>query len=158
MDESPFADDLREFLRLLATHEVSFMLIGGYAVALHGFPRATADVDLWIEPTAGNVDRVRRALEAFGFRPSDDDVESLCTPGRILRMGYPPARIELMTAPAGVEFGPCLGRAVPRQLLGVDVLTISLDDLIANKRATGRAKDAIDAVELERIRRRLHGQ
>ena len=67
-------------------------------------------------------------------------------------------RREQQPDPGGVEFGPCLGRAVPRQLLGVDVLTISLDDLIAHKRATGRAKDAIDAVELERIRRRLHGQ
>lgn len=157
MDETPFADDLREFLSLLATNEVAFMLVGGFAVALHGHPRATADVDLWIDSSEANVARIARALEAFGFRPTAADLQCLRSPGKILRMGYPPARIELLTTPAGVEFEPCRTRAVDKTLFGVEVPTISLDDLIVNKRATGRAKDALDADELERIRRGRRG-
>jgi predicted nucleotidyltransferase len=157
MDETPFADDLREFLSLLATNEVAFMLVGGFAVALHGHPRATADVDLWIDSSEANVARIARALEAFGFRPTATDLQCLRSPGKILRMGYPPARIELLTTPAGVEFEPCRARAVGKSLFGVEVPTISLDDLIVNKRATGRAKDALDADELERIRRGRRG-
>jgi len=69
MEPTPFADDLREFLRSLGRHEVEYLLVGGYAVTLHGFPRNTADLDIWIRPTPGNADRVIAALEAFGFAP-----------------------------------------------------------------------------------------
>jgi hypothetical protein len=152
MDERPLTDDLHEFLKSLTRNDVAFMLVGGYAVALHGFPRATADMDIWIDTDPANVERVLSALRDFGFAPDADAASALRTPGKVLRMGYPPARIELLTAPAGVEFGACMGRAEIHEALGVRVPTIGLDDLIANKRAAGRPKDLIDASELERIR------
>jgi len=152
MDGTPWSDDWREFLRLLTANDVEFLLIGGYAVALHGYPRATADLDLWVDVAPRNLERVLRALREFGFDPGPDAASALATPGKILRMGYPPSRIELLTGPAGVEFDACRKRAVPRELLGMSVPTISLDDLIANKRATGRPRDLVDAAELERIR------
>jgi hypothetical protein len=156
LDELPSSDDLREFLKSLTEREVAFLLIGGFAVALHGYPRATADFDLWVESSAANGERVLAALRDFGFMPTDDAARALVTPGKILRMGYPPTRIELLTAPAGVEFGPCRSRAVMKDLFGVAVPVIGLDDLIANKRAAGRPKDLIDVAELERIRSRLN--
>lgn len=154
MDELPSSDDLRGFLKSLTEHEVSFLVLGGYAVALHGYPRATADFDLWIKSSPANAERVLAALRDFGFTPTEEAAQALLTPGKILRMGYPPTRIELLTAPAGVEFGPCRARAVMKDLFGVAVPVIGLDDLIANKRAAGRPKDLIDAAELERIRDR----
>ena len=116
MDEQPSSDDLREFLRLLTKHRVDFMLVGGFAVALHGFPRATADFDLWIDTTLANTERVLSALRDFGFAPNDETAHALATPGKILRMGYPPSRIELLTAPAGVLFAPCRVRAVMKDV------------------------------------------
>jgi predicted nucleotidyltransferase len=155
LDELPSSDDLREFLKSLTAREVSFLVLGGYAVALHGYPRATADFDPWVDSSAINADRVLAALRDFGFTPTEEAAQALRTPGKVLRMGYPPTRIELLTAPAGVEFGPCRARAVTKDLFGVAVPVIGLDDLIANKRAAGRPKDLIDAAELERIRSRL---
>lgn len=152
MDEQPSSDDLREFLKSLTAHEVEYLLIGGFAVALHGYPRATADLDLWIGVSPANVERVLAALRDFGFDPTEEAARALATPGKILRMGYPPIRIELITAPAGVKFGPCQMRAARKDVFGVAVPVISLDDLITNKRAAGRPKDLIDAAELERIR------
>jgi predicted nucleotidyltransferase len=157
MDERPWTDDLREFLRSLTAREVDYLLVGGYAVALHGFPRATADLDLWLETSPANVERTLAALRDFGFAPGPDAAQALATPGKILRLGYPPVRIELLTAPAGVDFLPCRSRAVPKEFLGLEVPTISLDDLIANKRAAGRPKDLVDVAELERIRRESRG-
>jgi predicted nucleotidyltransferase len=155
LDELPSSDDLREFLKSLTEREVSYLLIGGYAVALHGYPRATVDFDLWVDPSAANAERVLAALRDFGFAPTEEAARALVTPGKILRMGYPPMRIELLTAPAGVEFGTCRPRAVMKEVFGVAVPVIGLDDLIANKRAAGRPKDLLDIAELERIRERL---
>jgi hypothetical protein len=154
MDPTPFADDLREFLRSLGRHEVEYLLVGGYAVSLHGFPRNTADLDVWIRPVPANADRVMAALRGFGFAPGPAEREALLTPGRILRLGYPPVRIELLTAPSGVEFVSCRSRAVILPIDGTEIPVLSLDDLIANKRAAGRPKDLIDALELERLRGR----
>jgi predicted nucleotidyltransferase len=154
MELMRFAEDLREFLRSLGRNEVEYLLIGGYAVSLHGFPRTTGDLDLWIRPTAANIERVLGALRQFGFQPGESERKALGTPGSILRLGYPPVRIELLNAPSGVEFAACRDRAVTMQIGGVSVPVLSLDDLVANKRAAGRPKDLIDAMELERIRDR----
>jgi hypothetical protein len=94
------------------------------------------------------------ALRGFGFAPGPAEREALLTPGRILRLGYPPVRIELLTAPSGVEFVSCRSRAVILPIDGTEIPVLSLDDLIANKRAAGRPKDLIDALELERLRGR----
>jgi predicted nucleotidyltransferase len=152
MDEQPFADDLREFLRLLTKHKVEHLLIGGYAVSLHGFPRNTGDMDVWVNPSVANAAAIRVALEEFGFATTAETLIALQTPGSILRMGYPPLRIELLTAPSGVAFDECLRRSELMQLGNHAVQTIGLDDLIVNKRAAGRPKDLIDALELERLR------
>jgi hypothetical protein len=86
LDELPSSDDLREFLKSLTEHEVSFLLLGGYAVALHGYPRATADFDLWVESSAANAERVLAALRDFGFTPNEEAARALVTPGKVLRI------------------------------------------------------------------------
>jgi len=154
MDAPPFAGDLLEFLRLMTSAEAEFLLIGGYAVGAHGFPRNTGDMDLWVNPTAANAARVESVLRDFGFTVDDATRQSLTTPGKVIRMGYPPARIELLTAPTGVEFDLCRARSDVIDSGGCSIPVISLQDLLANKRAAGRPRDLIDVAELERIQGR----
>lgn len=151
MGEMRFGDDWSEFLRSLGRNRVEYLLVGGLAVAFHGFPRHTGDLDVWVRCTPGNAARALEALREFGFDPTDATLAALTTPGRILRMGYPPLRIELLTSPSGVEFETCSARADTIDLDGQAVPVIALPDLIANKRAAARPKDLIDVQELERI-------
>ena len=144
MDTPLLTDDFKEFLRLLNANRVEYLLVGGYAVGLHGYPRATIDIDLWVRATSGNADRVMRALRAFGFDLPTLEPRLFIDPRSIVRLGTPPFRIELMTSIDGVEFEGCAGRAVTFDLGGVSVPVISLTDLKANKRAAGRHKDLAD--------------
>lgn len=152
MAEMQFADDLREFLKSLACADAEFIVVGGYAVGFHGFPRNTGDLDIWVNPTAENSLRVAAALESFGFPVDDACRRALVSQNAIIRMGYPPARIELLTGPTGIAFSACMRNAVIATIGGCAVRVLGLDDLIANKRAAGRPRDLIDVAELERLR------
>ncbi len=96
--------DFKEFLKLLSAHQIKYLLIGGYAVGYHGYPRATADMDIWIAMSSENAGKVVTALKQFGFNVPDLAVEMFLKPNQIIRMGVPPVRIEILTTISGVSF------------------------------------------------------
>jgi hypothetical protein len=148
MDAPLLTDDFREFLRLLDARRVEYLLIGGYAVALHGYPRATVDLDIWVRLDPDNAARIVTALRDFGFDSPLLEERLFLQPDQIVRFGVPPFRIELLTSIAGVDFGPCRGRAEILEVDGLTVPVISLADLKINKRAAGRHKDLADLEHL----------
>ena len=140
--------DFKEFLKLLNSHRVEYLLIGGYAVGYHGYPRPTGDMDVWIAVKPDNAARVARALTDFGFSPEDVPTSLFMEPGRITRMGVPPLRLEIITGISGVKFEECFARRVTAAIDGVEVDLIALDDLRTNKKASGRHKDLNDLEQL----------
>lgn len=144
MDAPLLTDDFKEFLRLLNANRVDYLLVGGYAVGLHGYPRATVDLDLWVRPTPVNAERVLQSLREFGFELPALEPTLFIDSRSVVRFGVPPFRIEVMTSIDGVEYDACRGRAVEFDLDGVAVPVISLADLKINKRAAGRHKDLAD--------------
>jgi hypothetical protein len=145
----PLPPDFSEFLRLLNEHEVKYLLVGGYAVGYHGYVRATADLDLWIQRDRRNAERVVKALQDFGFGVSNLDPDLFLTEERIVRMGMPPMRIEILTSISGVEFGECYRSRIVESWDDVIVNIIDLEKLKENKRASGRLKDLSDLEHLE---------
>jgi len=141
-----------EILSALSDAGADFMVVGGWAVAAHGYPRYTGDFDIWIRPESGNAERVYAALAAFGAPLGDLSREELAVPGLVFQMGLPPQRIDIINELEGIEFEHAWARRVTITLGGLAVPVIGRDDLIANKRATARPKDLADAAELERIR------
>jgi hypothetical protein len=123
-------------------------LIGGYAVGFHGHVRATADMDVWVERSPENAARVVRALREFGFASANPSPEFFVQKRKVARMGVPPMRIEVLTSISGVEFAECYSRKCSAVIDGVDVQVIGLEDLRANKKASGRTKDLADFEEL----------
>jgi hypothetical protein len=148
MDAPLLTDDFKEFLRLLNANRVDYLLVGGYAVGLHGYPRATVDLDVWVRATGDNAERVLRALREFGFDLPELEPTLFTDPRSIVRFGVPPFRIEVMTSIDGVEFEGCRAQAVEFDLDDVRVPVISLADLKINKRAAGRHKDLADLENL----------
>ena len=140
--------DFKEFLKLLNDHRVEYLLIGGYAVGYHGYPRATNDLDIWIALHPDNAGRVVTVLKEFGFYMPEVTTDLFLQESRIVRMGVPPMRIEILTGISGVEFHECFSRRVLERIGGIDVPLISLTDLKANKKAAGRHKDLDDLEHL----------
>lgn len=140
--------DFKEFLRLLNFHEVQYLLIGGYAVGFHGYPRATADLDIWVERDPQNAGKAVRAIRQFGFDVPELKPELFEKKDKIIRMGNPPVRIEVMTSVSGVEFKECHAHKITAMIDGVSVNIIGYDDLIKNKNASGRLKDQADIEQL----------
>jgi len=136
--------DFKDFLRLLSKHEARYLVVGGYAVALHGFSRYTGDMDVWIDATEENANRIVNALTDFGFDASDLDSRIFATPDQIIRFGAEPIRIEILTGISGVEFEECFPGRVTQNMDGLEVPFISLQNLRANKKAAGRPKDLLD--------------
>lgn len=144
MDAPLLTADFKEFLSVLNAHRVDYLLVGGYAVGIHGYPRATVDLDVWVHATPENAVRVLAAVREFGFDTPALNPALFSDPQSIVRFGVPPFRIEVMTSIDGVEFEPCRARALSCDLDGVTVPVISLADLKINKRAAGRHKDLAD--------------
>ncbi|MCJ7546793.1 MAG: hypothetical protein MUP30_08215 [Deltaproteobacteria bacterium] len=140
--------DFKEFLRLLADHRVEYLLVGGYAVGYHGYPRATADMDIWIAVNPQNAHKLVAALKDFGFDTSELSPELFLQEGQIVRMGVQPMRIEIMTSATGVKFDECYKTRVVDELDGVTTNIIDLDHLKINKNALGRYKDLADVENL----------
>ena len=136
--------DFSEFLRLLNAHRVDYLIVGGYAVAFHGHPRATADIDIWVPMREDTAQQLVTVLRAFGFDVPQLSTELFLRPDQVIRLGTPPLRIELLTTIAGVDFDACDARAVHTTFDGVPVRVIALDDLKTNKRAAGRHQDLAD--------------
>jgi hypothetical protein len=140
--------DFKEFLQLLSAHQVEYLLIVGYAVAYHGYPRATADMDIWIALHPQNAEKVVAALKAFGFDLPELSTALFLKEGQIIRMGVPPLRIEIATSISGVHFEECYAARVIDILDEVEVNLISLAHLKVNKKAAGRYKDLNDLENL----------
>jgi hypothetical protein len=148
MATSSLPRDFREFLRLLNQKSVEYLLVGGYAVAFHGFPRPTGDLDVWVSIHPDNIDKVLEVLREFGFGGGDLSPHLFEKPGAIIRMGVPPVRIEIQTRISGVAFSECYQHRVVGDLDGELVNLINLEHLKRNKRAAGRLKDLADLENL----------
>jgi predicted nucleotidyltransferase len=141
--------DFREFLRLLSEKNVKYLIVGGYAVGYHGYPRSTGDMDVWVDSTEENADRLVQALKAFGFDVPKLDSDLFVDPDRVVRMGHPPLRIEILTSVTGVSFEECYSSRVEEELEdGTPIHFIGLEKLKENKRASGRHKDLDDLENL----------
>jgi len=140
--------DFRDFLRLLNSHRVEYLLVGGYAVCYHGYYRTTGDMDLWIAVHPENASRMVQLIREFGFNVPELSEALFLQKGRIIRMGVEPVRIEVFTEISGCEFVDCYARRAQGTLDGVSVSIISLPDLIRNKLKSGRLKDMDDARKL----------
>jgi hypothetical protein len=138
--------DFKEFLRLLNSNGVEYLVIGGYAVNYYGYARATADLDIWIGITPDNAQLTAAVVREFGFAQAD--AATFLEPGKVIRMGLPPVRLEILTTISGVEFAVCYSRRHRTELDGVPVNFIRLDDLKRNKEASGRLKDRLDLEQL----------
>lgn len=130
------------------TYHAEYLLIGGFAVGYHGYPRATGDMDIWIAQTPANAHKVSDALQMFGFGKDDVPAVLFLEPGRMFRMGNPPLRIELLTDISGVTFADCWARREEATLSGIPVSIIDVQSLKTNKRASGRHKDLSDLENL----------
>jgi len=140
--------DFKEFLQLLNSHKVEYLLIGGYAVGYYGYPRATGDMDIWIAVHPDNARRVVAALNEFGFPLPQLDETLFLQENKITRIGMPPLRLEILTTISGVAFAECYAERTIEQIDGVQVSLISLENLKKNKKASGRYKDLNDLENL----------
>jgi predicted nucleotidyltransferase len=141
--------DFKEFIISLNDNRVRYLVIGGYAVSLHGYPRYTKDIDIWIEMSPENAKRMVKALEQFGFGSLGLQADDFQAPNQIIQLGYPPNRIDLITTPPGVEFEPCYASRVEVEIDDVKVNFIDLEHLKQNKRASGRLQDLADLDNLQ---------
>jgi predicted nucleotidyltransferase len=142
-------NDYREMLQCLLEEKVRFLLVGAYAVAVYGFPRATKDIDFFVWATPENAANLLRALARFGA-PLDDISESdFSTPGVVFQIGNNPRRIDIITKISGIEFEHAYANRKNVFLEGLEVPVISMVDLITNKRASGRTQDLADIEKLE---------
>jgi hypothetical protein len=140
--------DFEELFRYLEEFRVNYMVVGGYAVAFHGYPRFTKDIDIFFESSSENVARLREALIAFGFTEQDLPVDAFTKAGNILTFGVAPSRVDLMNRIDGVEYAEAERNTVRGKYGRVEITFIGRDDLIRNKQATTRPQDAVDAAEL----------
>ena len=152
MNEHLLNNDYRDMIVCLLEAGVDFMLVGGYAVALHGWPRTTFDIDFWVLANPENAKSVMRAIRAFGAPLMNLTEEDFHKPGMVFQIGAPPQRIDIISAIDGLNYTEAVGRAVKMIVDGLEMKVISLDDLIVNKRASGRPKDIADALVLEKLK------
>ena len=141
--------DFRDMLSALCDEKVEFLLVGAYALAVHGCPRATGDMDLWIRPTPENAQRVWRALERFGASRSRLKQEDLMVPENVFQIGVPPRRIDILTSIDGVAFDEAWCERKEFEIEGRRLSVIGREQLLKNKRASGRPKDLADIAWLE---------
>ena len=136
--------EFKEFLRSFNDHDVEYLLIGGYAVGYHGYPRATADIDVWVACNESNADRIVEALKTFGFDVPELTPALFLEEHRIVRMGRAPLRIEISMSIDGVKFEACYRERIVDTIEGLEISIINLEHLKQNKRASGRLKDLAD--------------
>ena len=145
-------EDYRDMLHALSDEKVKFILVGAYALAAHGYPRATMDIDIWVMPSPENADAVLRALRRFGAPLQNLTKEDLQKDGTVFQIGVAPRRIDIITAATGLQFEETYRNSISINIEAVEVHIPSINDLIRNKRATGRTKDLADAETLEAIK------
>ena len=150
-------EDYRDMLHVLSEEKVRFILVGAYALAAHGYPRATMDIDIWVMPSPENADAVLRALSRFGTPLHNLTKEDLLKEGTVFQIGVAPRRIDIITTASGLQFETTYQNSIPVNIEGIEVRIPSIDDLILNKRAIGRTRDLADAEALESLKNSEQG-
>lgn len=146
--------DFREFLELLNKHNVKFLVVGGYAVAVHGYPRYTGNLDIFIAADSANAAATAMAIQAFGFSESEVDSQLFMNPKSIVEIGREPLKLHVMNSISGITFDECYSKRVVITEDCLDIPFIGYEELIQNKSSTTRGKDRVDVEELTRIRTR----
>ncbi|MHB0964037.1 MAG: nucleotidyltransferase [Gemmatimonadaceae bacterium] len=141
--------DFRDILVAFNHADVDYLVVGAYAVAAHGLPRATGDIDLFVRCAEDNAQRVARALALFGAPPHLSVAQDFTRPNMVVQIGVEPVRIDIMTSISGVEFAEAAATRVLHAVDGVEIPCIGRECLIRNKRASGRKRDLLDAEWLE---------
>jgi hypothetical protein len=142
-------DDYKDILRILSDNSVRFLVVGAYAMSAHGYPRATGDIDIWVEPSPENSRLVYQSLVVFGAPVGQIDPNAFAERDIVFQIGIVPRRIDIITGISGVEFGQAYPKRQMIDIEGLAVPVLSYADLIRNKRASGRPKDHLDADRLE---------
>jgi len=146
--------DFKEFIELLNVHKVEYLVIDGYAVNYHGYPRYTKDIDFWIWLAKENIDRLLQVIDAFGFSFLGLQSDDLLNPEDVIQLGYEPYRIDLLTDVTGVNFQECYQRKATVTVDEIQVNFLGLEDLIEAKRKVGKLQDLADAQQLEKIKKK----
>lgn len=144
--------DFKEFIQSLNSNSVRYLLVGGYALAAHGHPRYTKDLDIWVERDASNAAKLIKALSQFGFSSLGLTEEDFLLPDQVIQLGYPPVRIDLLTSADGVDFLECFEKHLTVIIDGLEIALIDIESLCKNKRATGRMQDLADIEALGRLK------
>jgi len=145
-------NDYKDILLALSNRKTKFILVGAYAMAVHGYPRSTMDIDLWIKPDSENANLVLQALEDFGAPSNNLTQDDLQKEGLIFQIGVAPRRIDIITSVDGLTFENAFANSKTIEIEGIPIQVLSIGDLIKNKRSTGRTKDLADAESLENTR------
>lgn len=143
--------DYKEFIELLRSNNVRYLLIGGFAVSLHGYPRSTYDLDVFVGSDQENLKRLRSALAEFGFPEIDVSSETFASTKGLIELGNEPVKIEILNFASGLNFESAYEKRMTGVLDGVEVNLVSLEDLKTNKKASGRHKDLDDWEHLEAL-------
>ncbi len=142
------SQDFKEFIQLLNAHKLEYLVVGGYAVAVHGFPRTTGDIDFWVNPVVENAQRMVNVLTDFGFGALDISIDDFLKEDNVVQLGYPPNRIDIITGVSGLAFNECYTARKEVDFEGEKINFISLYHLKINKKKTGRDKDNLDLKNL----------
>jgi len=148
MAEIELHPDFKDLLRLFNSHNVEYLLVGGYAVGYHGYPRATGDMDVWTRISSDNAKKIKDALREFGMPDEAVKAEFFLEEDKVIRMGIPPVRIEILTGISGVLFDECFEHREIAEIDDIAVPLISLTDLKKNKSSAARHKDLEDIEHL----------
>lgn len=143
------SQDFKEFLQSLNDNNVRYLIVGGYAVALHGHPRYTKDIDIWLWLDPQNAQHIVQALAQFGFASLGLTVDDFLETNTVIQLGYPPNRIDILTSLSGVDFETCYASRVETQIDNLTVTFIDLENLKKNKLASGRYQDLADIENLQ---------
>ncbi len=145
-------EDYKDILRSLGDAQVKFLLVGAYALAAHGYPRATMDIDIWVMPSPDNAEAVLRALRQFGAPTGELTVADLQKDDTIFQIGVAPRRIDIITGASGLRFEEAFAHSIEIEIEGLKIHVPSVADIICNKKASGRTKDLADVEVLESLK------
>ncbi|MDB5231476.1 MAG: nucleotidyltransferase family protein [Chitinophagaceae bacterium] len=142
--------DFEEFIQLLNKHSIEYLVVGGYALAFHGRPRHTGDLDIWIKISEKNASKLIKVISEFGMSSLQISKEDFLKEGYMTQIGYPPLRIDILNSIDGVGFDEAYKNRQVIEEAGLNILYIGLEDLIKNKKAAGRKQDIADIAELKK--------
>ncbi len=141
--------DFKEFIELLNSNNVKYLVVGGYALAFHGHPRYTKDIDIWVWVERGNAENIIAALHKFGFKSLELKVDDFLVPGYVIQLGNPPSRIDILTSVTALDFNECYSSKVQTEIQGTTINFVDLESLKKNKKAVGRHQDLADLENLK---------